>query len=87
MVSVTFLKVCCQSDVGFSCCLCGYCGLWLCRRDDLKLCLGFPLSAFFKKAFCLEGGLCEGGSFVNFKENGFKDFLSLSMKSRVLTLL
>ena len=27
MVSVTFLKVCCQSDVGFSCCLCGYCGL------------------------------------------------------------
>ena len=47
---------------------------------------------FSKKAFCLEGGLCEGGSFVNFKENGFKDFkivffLSLSMKSRVLTLL
>ena len=29
---------------------------------------------FSKKAFCLEGGLCEGGSFVNFKENGFKDF-------------
>ena len=27
MVSVTFFKVCCQSDVGFSCCLCGYCGL------------------------------------------------------------
>ena len=27
---------------------------------------------FSKKAFCLEAGLCEGGSFVNF--NGFKDF-------------
>ena len=29
---------------------------------------------FSKKALCLEGGLSEGGSFVNFKENGFKDF-------------
>ena len=29
---------------------------------------------FLKKAFCLEGGLWEGGSLVNFKENGFKDF-------------
>ena len=29
---------------------------------------------FSKKAFCLEAGLCKGGSFVNFKENGFKDF-------------
>ena len=26
MISVTFLKVCCQSDVSFSCCGCGYCG-------------------------------------------------------------
>ena len=48
---------------------------------------------FSKKAFSLEGGLCEGGSFVNFKENGFKDFkivvffLSLSIKSCVLTLM
>ena len=29
---------------------------------------------FSKKAFCLEAGLCEGGFFVNFKENGFKNF-------------
>ena len=29
---------------------------------------------FSNKAFCLEGRLCEGGSFVNFKENGFIDF-------------
>ena len=60
------------------------------RKDDLKLCLGFRLVPFFKKAFYLEGGLCEGGSVVNFKGKGFEDsvfFLSLSMKSRVLTLL
>ena len=29
---------------------------------------------FSKKAFSLEGGLCEGGSFVNLKKTGFKDF-------------
>ena len=33
MVSVTFLKVCRQSDVSFSCCLGGYCGL----IDDISL--------------------------------------------------
>ena len=33
MISETFLKVCRQSDVGFSCCLGGYCGL----IDDISL--------------------------------------------------
>ena len=27
MVSVTFLKICCQSNISFSCCLSGYSGL------------------------------------------------------------
>ena len=36
------------------------------RKHDLKLYLGFRPVPFFKKAFCLEGGLCEGGSFVLF---------------------
>ena len=29
---------------------------------------------FSKKAYCLEVALCEGGSFVSFKENSLKDF-------------
>ena len=45
------------------------------RKDDLELDLGFRQVPFFTtKAFCLEGRLCEGGSFVNFKEKGVKDF-------------
>ena len=36
------------------------------RKHDLKLYLGFRPVSFFKKAFCLGGGLCEGGSFVIF---------------------
>ena len=37
------------------------------RKHDSKLYLGFrPVLFFKKKAFCLEGGLCEGGSFVIF---------------------
>ena len=45
-----------------------------CFKALLRFLLRFPLSAFFQKGSCLEAGLCEGGSFVNFKENGFKDF-------------
>ena len=38
------------------------------RKHDSKLYLGFRpvLFFFFKTAFCLEGRLCEGGSFVIF---------------------
>ena len=41
------------------------------RKHDSKLHLGFRPVPFFKKAFCLEGGLCEGGSFVNFFPLGY----------------
>ena len=37
------------------------------RRHESELYLGFRLLPFFKKSvLCLEGGLCEGGSFVIF---------------------
>ena len=36
------------------------------RKHDSKLYLGFRPVPFLKRAFCLEGGLCEGGSFVIF---------------------
>ena len=55
MVSVTFLKVCRQSDVGFSYCLCGYCGL----VDNIRL-----------EAFSFEWTICFFFFFLQLQVSG-----------------
>ena len=58
MVSVKFLKVCCQSDISFSCCLGGYCGL----VNDIRL-KAFPSSGQSGFFLQLQGsGCCVGAA-------------------------
>ena len=45
------------------------------RKHDSKLYLGFCPVPFYKKAFCLEGRLGEGGSFANIFSFALWDFL------------